>query len=131
MTARKSSAYSTAYGRNVAPEWVESELHSEAAIAQSAVFGAGQKHNISVLVPIMLEIDNAQLARSVEKANQRLPDYAQITSWVRAASAFDIAKRQRSPAGSLQRAEIYNDYQNTFDQLFNGTQVDGANFVTI
>ena len=131
VTARKSSAYSTAYGRNVAPEWVESELDSEAAIAQSAVFGAGQKHNISVLVPIMPEIDNAQLARSVEKANQRLPDYAQITAWVRAASAFDIANGQRSPAGSLQRAKIYNDYQNTIDQLFNGTHADGANFVTI
>lgn len=121
VTARKSSAYSTAYGRNVAPEWVESELDSEASIAQSAVFGEGQKHNISVLVPTLPEIGNAQLAHSVENANRRLPDYAQIGAWTRAASGFDIANGQRSPAGTLRREQIYSDYQNTIEQLFTET----------
>jgi long-chain acyl-CoA synthetase len=123
VTARKSSAYSTAYGRNVAPEWVESELDSEAVIAQSAVFGEGQKHNISVLVPIVPEIDNAQLAQCVDNANQRLPDYAQIAAWARAGSAFDPSNGQRSPGGALRREQIYSDYQNTIEQLFTETQV--------
>lgn len=123
VSARKSSAYSTAYGRNVAPEWVESELDAEAVIAQSAVFGEGQRHNISVLVPIMPAIDNAQLARSVEKVNQRLPDYAQISAWTRAEAAFDISNGQRSPAGALRREKIYADYYDTIEQLFIETQV--------
>jgi long-chain acyl-CoA synthetase len=118
VTARKSSTYSTAYGRNVAPEWVESELDSEVVIAQSAVFGEGQKHNVSVLVPIAPEIDNAQLDFSVEKANQRLPDYAQIGAWARAGSAFELSNGQQSPAGSLRREQIYHDYRGTIQQLF-------------
>jgi len=122
VTARKSSAYSTAYGRNVAPEWVESELDSEAVIAQSAVFGEGQKHNISVLVPVVPEIDNAQLALSVEKANQRLPDYAQIGAWARAQSAFGLSNGQQSPAGALRREQIYSDYRDTIEQLFTEKQ---------
>jgi long-subunit acyl-CoA synthetase (AMP-forming) len=121
VTARKSSTYSTAYGRNIAPEWVESELDSETAIGQSAVFGAGQKHNISVLVPIVPEIEDEQLAQCVEKTNQRLPDYAQIGAWARANSAFDISNGQRSPAGTLRREQIYSDYQNTIEQLFTET----------
>ncbi len=126
VTARKSSTYSTAYGRNVAPEWVESELDSEAVIVQSAVFGEGQKHNISVLVPIVPEIDNVQLAQCVEKANQRLPDYAQISAWARADGAFDISNGQCSPAGALRREQIYSDYQNTIEQLFIAAQGDGV-----
>jgi long-chain acyl-CoA synthetase len=118
VTARKSSAYSTAYGRNIAPEWVESELDGEAVIAQSVVFGEGQKQNVSVIVPIASEIDNAQLAQGVENANQRLPDYAQVGAWIRADSDFNHFNRQRSPSGALQRKQIYFTYQNAIEQLF-------------
>lgn len=121
VTARKSSSYSTAYGRNIAPEWVESELDSESVIAQSVIFGAGQKRNVSVIVPMMAETPNTQLALAVEQVNQRLPDYAQIGAWIRADNSFNHGNGQRSAAGTLQRKQIYTAYQGKITQLFQET----------
>jgi long-subunit acyl-CoA synthetase (AMP-forming) len=118
ITARKSSLYSTAYGRNIAPEWVESELDTEIAIAESAVFGEGQEHNVSVIVPSTPQIDNDQLARAVEDVNQRLPDYAQLGGWIRAESNFNTSNGQRSASSALCRDTIYKVYQNDIEQLF-------------
>src|SRR3989338_3036856 len=39
LTGRKKNIFITSFGRNVSPEWVESELTLHPAIAQAAVFG--------------------------------------------------------------------------------------------
>lgn len=118
VTARKYSAYCTAFGRNVSPEWVESELNSETAIAQSSVYGAGQKQNIAVIVSALPDIDNALIDQSVTQANQRLPDYARIASWIHARQPFTVFNQQRSAAGTLQRAQIYRDYHDAIESNF-------------
>ena len=118
VTARKHSTYSTAFGRNVSPEWVESELDSEAVIAQSVVFGAGQKHNIAVVVGARPDIDNTLIDQSIAQANQRLPDYARIASWIRAEQPFSELNQQRSAAGTLQRTQIYRDYHASIESKF-------------
>lgn len=123
VTARRSSSYSSAYGRNIAPEWVESELDSETVIAQSAVFGEGRKHNISVLVPVNAQVEDSHIAACVVAANRRLPDYAQIAAWTRADSVFEISNSQCSASGVLQREQIYSAYRVTLDQLFEESEL--------
>lgn len=118
VTARKHSTYSTAFGRNVSPEWVESELDSEAVIAQSVVFGAGRKHNVAVIVGIQQDIDNTLIDQGITLANQRLPDYARIASWIRAKQPFSVLNQQRSAAGTLQRTQIYRDYHASIESKF-------------
>jgi len=122
VTARQHSAYSTAYGRNVAPEWVESELDSAAIIAQSSVFGAGKQHNIAVIVPVSSDIPDSEIGSSIKQANTRLPDYARIANWVRAEQPFCVQNQQRAAAGNLCREQIYLAYQHRIEPLFSGTQ---------
>jgi len=45
-----------AFGRNVSPEWVESELLAHPAIAQAVVWGEAQADNVAVLVPRRADI---------------------------------------------------------------------------
>lgn len=121
VTGRIQSSYSTAYGRNVAPEWVESELESEMIIAQSSVFGAGHNHNVAVIVPAISTLKDEHLASIIAQVNQRLPDYARVKWWVRANQPFSPANGQRSVSGSLRREQIYSDYQDSIEPLFTGT----------
>ena len=121
VTARQHSAYSTAYGRNVAPEWVESELESAPLIAQSSVFGEGQSHNIAVIVAASADTPDSEIRISIEQANTRLPDYARVANWVRAEQPFTIHNQQRAPARSLRRAQIYHAYQHRIEPLFSET----------
>jgi len=50
LTGRKKNIFITSFGRNVSPEWVESELTLHPAIAQAAVFGEARPWNVAVIV---------------------------------------------------------------------------------
>lgn len=117
LTGRKKTAYSTAHGRNVSPEWVEAALTGQACIAQAAVFGAGQPFNVAVLV-LQAEIPPQVLAQTVAAVNQCLPEYAQIADWLIAAQPFSLANQQVSSSGSIQRMRIYADYQIQIESLY-------------
>ena len=50
IVGRRKNIFITAFGRNVSPEWIESELLSEAEIAQAVVFGEQRPFNAAVIV---------------------------------------------------------------------------------
>ncbi len=77
---RRKSGFITAYGRNVSPEWIESELTAEIAIAHALVFGDAMPANVALLVPRGSAGEDA-VATAVAAANARLPDYARISHW--------------------------------------------------
>lgn len=83
---RLKNTFITAYGRNVSPEWVESELQTELCISHAAVFGEAAETNTALLLP-RGEPTDAELDAAVSAANQRLPDYAQIGTWHRVTAA--------------------------------------------
>lgn len=109
ITGRKKSAYATAYGRNVAPEWVESELLSHPAIAQAAVFGEAQPYNMAVIVPRGVAA-LPHIAGAVAQINQRLPEYARVSRWLIAAEPFTAANGLGSPAGVVDRRAVEAHY---------------------
>ena len=76
---RKKNCFITSFGRNVQPEWVESELLAEVNVAQACVFGEASPINVAVLVP---RFDAGSLAAAVGAANLRLPDYARVSRWI-------------------------------------------------
>ncbi|NII10567.1 AMP-binding protein [Oleiagrimonas sp. C23AA] len=119
VTGRKKTAFATAFGRNVAPEWVESELAASPFVMQSAVFGEGQHLNAALLVPHPAASAD-QLRLAIEQANSRLPDYARIGAWRVLGTAFSTDNRLLHASGALDRPAIAKRYSDVLEQLFAG-----------
>ena len=105
IEGRRSNTIITAFGRNVAPEWVESELLAQPEIRQAVVFGEAQAALGALIVPLLPDMDEAAIARAVARANQALPDYAQVKRWqIRA--PFDLAAGELTNNGRPRRAVL-------------------------
>src|SRR5690606_7911494 len=106
VTGRRKNVFITAFGRNVSPEWVESELLSHPALAQAVVWGEAQADNVAVLVPRRGDLDDAALVRALAEVNADLPDYARIARFVRAPLPFSAANGLLTGNGRPRREAI-------------------------
>jgi long-subunit acyl-CoA synthetase (AMP-forming) len=117
LSGRKKNMFITAFGRNVSPEWVERELVLQSEIKQAAVFGEGRPWNVALIVPEshckIIDINNA-----IDKANQNLPDYAQIKSWLTATEPFQLTNNQLTGTGRLRRDAIFQQYAEHIADLY-------------
>lgn len=117
LTGRKKTAYATAHGRKLAPEWVESVLTADPAIAQAAVFGEGRSFNVAIVVPsataAVTRIDSA-----IGAANLTLPDYARVTRWIIADAPFSPRNGLANGAGALRREAIAAKYARAIARLY-------------
>jgi long-subunit acyl-CoA synthetase (AMP-forming) len=121
LTGRKKNIFITSFGRNVSPEWVERELTLHPAIAQAAVFGEARPWNAAVIVPRgdTPEAVNA-VNQAIEEANGVLPDYAQVKQWLPAQAPFLPQNGQLTANGRLKREAIWQFYQVSIEQLYEG-----------
>lgn len=115
VTGRRKHVFITSYGRNVSPEWVESELTAEPAILQVAVFGEARPTNVAIVTSLVADTD---VDAAVQRANGRLPEYARIGAWIRAGAPFTPANGQLTGNGRLRREAILAAYQSELDRLF-------------
>ncbi|RYF34743.1 MAG: long-chain acyl-CoA synthetase [Comamonadaceae bacterium] len=106
ISGRKKHLLITAFGRNVSPEWVETALRSEPAIAQAVVFGDGEPALSAVLWPVRPDATDDALQAAVDAANATLPDYARIARWARGQAEFTVAAGLATANGRPQRAAI-------------------------
>ncbi|RZJ98629.1 MAG: AMP-dependent synthetase [Brevundimonas sp.] len=108
IAGRKANTLITAFGRNVAPEWVESELLAEPQILQAMVMGEAQAALSALIVP-MPGADPEQVEAAVSRANGRLPDYAHVGDW-RLVPPFDPAAGQVTANGRPRREALRRTY---------------------
>jgi acyl-CoA synthetase (AMP-forming)/AMP-acid ligase II len=106
VRGRRKQVLITAFGRNVSPEWVETALRGEPAIAQAVVFGEAQPALSAVVWPMRPDIDDTALDAAVRSANATLPDYARIGRWCRATAAFSAETGLATANGRPLRAAI-------------------------
>lgn len=112
---RKKNMFITAWGRNVSPEWVESELTASGPIAQAAVFGESRPWNVAVIVPSARRPDHFAIDGAIRAANERLPDYARVTAWIEAEEPFSAANGLVTANGRLRRDAIEARYAARID----------------
>jgi long-chain acyl-CoA synthetase len=122
VTGRKKNVLITGFGRNVAPEWVETALRSESAVAEAVVFGDGEPALSAVVWPSSADRDDAQLQGAVDAANATLPDYARVRRWTRAHAAFNADSGFATSNGRPQRAAIWKAHRESLTQLPDGGQ---------
>jgi long-chain acyl-CoA synthetase len=117
LTGRKKDIFITAYGRNVAPEWVEAELTTAPCITQAWVYGEGRPSNVAVITAAPghgpHDIDAA-----IARANARLPDYARIAAWVSSEGPFSYARGELTVNGKLRRDVLLSTYRSRIDRLY-------------
>ena len=116
VEGRRRNVLITSFGRNVAPEWPEAELLAGGALAQAAVFGEGRPHLCAVLVASP-SVSDGVIAKQVGAANERLPDYARIAHWVRAAAPFGSHNGLATANGRVRREAIWELYRERFDAI--------------
>jgi acyl-CoA synthetase (AMP-forming)/AMP-acid ligase II len=114
LSGRKRNVFITAFGRNVAPEWVERELTAQPAIAQAAVFGESRPWNLAVVVPRDGR-PRAEIAAAVHAANCELPDYARVRGWIVAAAPFSVTNGQLTATGRVRRDAVFSAHRAELD----------------
>lgn len=114
IRGRKSNLIITDLGRNVAPEWVESELQAQPEIGQAAVFGDGAAELCAVLTTTTPQVSDAEVARAVARANASLPAYAHVVRW-RRSPPFDAARGELTANGRLRREALHAAHRDFID----------------
>jgi len=117
ITGRRKNLLITTYGRNISPEWIESELLESQVVSQCMVFGDDRPH-LGALIFALPTISDKQLAEIIARANQRLPDYARINVWHRLPQPFSVANGLLTENLRLKRDAIGARFQPQIDALY-------------
>lgn len=117
IEGRRKHVVITSFGRNVSPEWPESELLAGGAIAQAAVFGDDRPRLCAVIVPAGAGVADAAIDTQVRAANARLPDYARIGAWLRADAPFTPRNGLATANGRPRRDALWKTYGDRLDAL--------------
>ncbi len=125
---RKKNCFITAFGRNVSPEWIESELQTEIAIAHAVVFGEGLAHNVALIVP-RGEAADPQIDQAITAANARLPDYARLSAWRLVSVNEFSAAGCLTDNGRPRRSRVTERFATDLEALY--TQVREQTYATI
>jgi long-subunit acyl-CoA synthetase (AMP-forming) len=103
---RKSNQIVLTNGRNVAPEWVETELNNSPLLAQSFVFSETGVALSALLVAAGAGIADSDLEAEIEQINRNLPAYARIKKWHRMPYPFSQGNQMLTVNGRLRRLQI-------------------------
>lgn len=113
LSGRRGNLIITAYGRNIAPEWIEAALLAQPEIAQAVVVGEASAILSALLVPQQADAD---LTAAVARVNADLPDYARIGSWL-ACAPFSPRNGLATGNGRPVRAAILRQYSAALESL--------------
>ena len=79
VSGRAKNLLITSFGRNISPEWLESELTQAIGARQAVVFGDGEP-NPSALLVVQDGRSPEQLRAGLARLNAGLPDYARLSA---------------------------------------------------
>ncbi len=81
INGRKKNLLISSFGRNINPEWVESEFLAQPEISEFVVFGDDKPYCVALLTATHQDQNAETVQSSIDKTNSQLPDYAQIKKW--------------------------------------------------
>lgn len=122
ISGRRKNLLVSSFGRNIAPEWVESELLHSSLITQVAVFGDAKPYLSAVITPAKESTDE-QIQAKLNQLNLSLPDYAQIKGWVRSIEPFNTQNQLLTDNGRVRRDFILKTYDARLESLYSNTLI--------
>ncbi len=106
---RKSNLIVLANGRNVSPEWIETELTTSPLIAQAYVFEDEDSRLAALLFGAASDTAAAALDAEMGRINRGLPPYARLARWHRLRQPFSRDNGMLTANGRLRRMRIKKD----------------------
>ncbi len=108
----------TSFGRNLSPEWVESELLAGPLLQQAVIVGDDRPYCVALIFPRDPACQHADIADWISTVNRRLPDYARIGDWIQLPKPLSEHDAMLTPNGTPQRANIEHAYQHFVDCMY-------------
>jgi len=118
INGRKKNLLISSFGRNINPEWVESEILSHPSITECIVLGDEKPYCIALLSTQNAENNDAALQQLIDISNARLPDYARVKRWHRLSDPLATQKELMTPNGRPRRQAIEAQYQHHIESLY-------------
>ena len=108
----------TSFGRNLSPEWVESELLAGPMLYQAVVIGDDRPFCVALVFPRDPSCDPSDLYDWIQAVNRRLPDYARIREWYRLPHALSNDDQLLTENGRPKRHNIDSTFQHVIDAMY-------------
>lgn len=116
IRGRLRNLFITSLGRNVSPEWIERELSHEPPIRHAVAFGEGRPEVSALVCAAWPELDSAAVARAIEHANQRLPEYARVRRFARMPETPTLSNGLLTANGRLRRDRVLERFGSLLEQ---------------
>lgn len=106
------------FGRNISPEWIESELLATGLFKQSVLLGDSRPFCMVILVPISNQINDTVISKTIDKINSHLPDYAQIKANITLTQAMTFEDGLYTANMRPKREQINQHFQAKIDVIY-------------
>lgn len=128
LAGRRKNLLISSYGRNISPEWPESELLANPRLQDVVVFGDGQPYCVALISPRDPQLPDADIQTWVDMVNRHLPDYACIRRWHRLAQPLAMLPGLLTTNGRPKRDAIARQFATALAALYRGeaTVTDAA-----
>ena len=120
VDGRDKNVIISSFGRNINPEWVESELLGKPLLSQCVVLGENRPHLVALLSAPEF-ISDEQIEDWVCSVNSQLPDYAKVGLWERLTP--DQWTGALTANGRPQRQKINTLFAQRIEQLYQRPQL--------
>lgn len=124
INGRKKNIIINSYGRNMSPEWIESEIMSSGMFQQAVVVGDGKPFCIAILVPLNRNISERDIDQIMAEVNKVLPGYAQVKYQVNLKSPMNFEDGLFTTNGRPKRHAIENHFQKEISNIYKQSQTN-------
>lgn len=83
LSGRRNNILISSYGRNISPEWPESELLANPLLQDAVVYGDARPCCVALISAKNPQTDDEVIQAWIDLVNSNLPDYARIKAWHR------------------------------------------------
>lgn len=122
INGRKKNILISSFGRNINPEWVESQLLGGSLLSQCVVFGDTKPWCGALLAPANADCSDQDIQAWIDRVNSGLPDYARVLAWHRLEAPLSISDGFLTDNGRPRRARIEHDYSAVIESFYSASQ---------
>jgi len=108
----------SSFGRNINPEWIESELLANPLLSQVIVLGDGRPFCSALIATRSTDTSYKEIFNWINAVNIRLPDYARIKNWYRLTTPLQNKDGLLTENGKPKREAINTHFYQIINSLY-------------